>query len=321
MKKSCLVLKLFILTASLSPCGLAQNEMSMSTAISVGNLQRVQAIIAAGVDANDVSKRKMTALTDAIRMNRTEIIKYILESGIDVNAKNQHGYTALSAASSKGNVELVNYLLAAGADVHATSGNEMERWTPLCDAVSSGQHEVVKILLAAGADINVKFYESGEKWNLWSLFARGLRIRKSPLETKMAETMKILLAADPEGKDKALPELEFAIKRGFIDIVQAFIEAGFEVSAEDRKQVFISDMKKKSGVVEYAIKNNFLDMKSEHARAVLEAAADLGMKTAVEQLIEAGVEVSEEDMKDIERRLAEASQKNNPTPLPPNPLP
>jgi len=82
---------------------------------------------------------------------KTERLESLLAQGLDVNAKTAMGRTALMGASFNGNVRNVKLLLGYGADVNVADNMGL---TALMDALVFGEEEIVELLIAAGADVN-----------------------------------------------------------------------------------------------------------------------------------------------------------------------
>ena len=93
------------------------------------------------------------ALHRAAQAGNLEGLNAALAAGADVNARDGQGWTALMHAVNKGYVLLVEPLLAAKADpdVRAPDGA-----TALFMAVAHGQPEIVALLREAGADVLIK---------------------------------------------------------------------------------------------------------------------------------------------------------------------
>lgn len=100
------------------------------------------------VNADDV-----TDLFAAATRGKLQRVEALLADGVDVNAKTGSGRTALMGASFNGNVRVVKYLLSYGADVNQSDNAGV---TPLMDAVMFGSEEIVKLLITAGADVNAQ---------------------------------------------------------------------------------------------------------------------------------------------------------------------
>ena len=89
----------------------------------------------------------------AAKAGNLEGLNAALAAGADVNARDGQGWTALMHAVNKGYLLLVEPLLAAKADpdVRAPDGA-----TALFMAVVHGQPEIIALLIKAGADVSIK---------------------------------------------------------------------------------------------------------------------------------------------------------------------
>lgn len=128
----------------------AQSDKDLLGAASEADLERVQSILAAGIDPNVTDEEGWTALMWAAQYNETEIGKALVEGGADLNLVEQSNEeTALTVALYNGSLEMVALLLEGGAnpDLQDSSG-----WTPLMTAASNGDMESTKLLLEAGAN-------------------------------------------------------------------------------------------------------------------------------------------------------------------------
>ena len=88
-----------------------------------GHAETVEALLAAGADANITSREsmKMPPLGSAMAVQRNDIARTLIEHGANVNGKAVNDLTALHTAAARGNLEAAKLLLDHGADINATS--------------------------------------------------------------------------------------------------------------------------------------------------------------------------------------------------------
>jgi uncharacterized protein len=110
-----------------------------------GHAEAVEALLAAGADANLASREsmKMPPLGSAMAVQRHDIARILIEHGADVNAKAANDLTALHTAAARGDLEAAKLLLDHGANLHATSTDGK---TPLDYAQERNQPEMVEFL-------------------------------------------------------------------------------------------------------------------------------------------------------------------------------
>jgi hypothetical protein len=134
-----------------------------------GKIERVKAIIAAGVDVNAKDQWGVCPLGAAAVSGHADCVKALVAAGANVNAKGNSDITALLAAALGGNSDCVKELIAAGADVNATDNKGLTvlmavAMSPydgvtgvdpkLVSATNDRHADCLKALIAAGADVN-----------------------------------------------------------------------------------------------------------------------------------------------------------------------
>jgi len=123
----------------------------LSLACTNGDAATVEALLAAGADANRALLGGETPLMTAARTGRVVVVTSLLAHGALVDAKLPGGQTALMWAAAEGHTAVVAALIAAKADVAATVSTGLNA---LLFAVRAGHVETVRVLLKAGLDIN-----------------------------------------------------------------------------------------------------------------------------------------------------------------------
>jgi uncharacterized protein len=112
-----------------------------------GHAETVEALLAAGADANLTSREsmKMPPLGSAMAVQRNDIARTLIEHGANVNGKAVNDLTALHTAAARGNLEAAKLLLDHGADINASSTDGK---TPLDYAREHNHSEMVEFLSA-----------------------------------------------------------------------------------------------------------------------------------------------------------------------------
>lgn len=125
--------------------------MSLANQILYGNIERVEQLIQAGADVEEVDEYGFTPLIEAAIANNVEIAKLLLEYGADINKSDVTGRSALHWATDNHNIELCKLLLANKAHSNAyTYGAQPVLVYPLL----RDQTELKKLLYRYGADLN-----------------------------------------------------------------------------------------------------------------------------------------------------------------------
>jgi ankyrin repeat protein len=151
-------------------------DEQLISAIEAKDLQRVEALLAAGANPNASKKNKTAyqlvphganeikcalieagaedpelrhALVWVISTGRVHAVRILIEQGADVNVSTYSG-SPIQVAARSGHSEIVELLIAAGADVDAGSSIS----TPLLNAIECEHIEIALKLIAAGADPN-----------------------------------------------------------------------------------------------------------------------------------------------------------------------
>ncbi|MDF3888713.1 ankyrin repeat domain-containing protein [Cupriavidus basilensis] len=135
-------------TAHDSVGGLDRNLIAAAT---LGDLELVKRLLAAGASAQTTDERGRSALLVAVYSRHTEVAKALVAAGADVNRKDIESNSPFLLAAATGQLEMVQLALTHGADLTSTDINDS---TALIVACEHGNTEVVKVLLKAGVAVD-----------------------------------------------------------------------------------------------------------------------------------------------------------------------
>ncbi len=133
-------------------------DRNLIAAASVGDLELVKRLLAAGASAQATDDHNRSALLVAVYSRHTEVARALVVAGADVNRKDVEGNSPFLLAAATGQLEVVQLSLAHGADVGSTDGYDN---TALIAACEHGNTEVVKVLLKAGVAVD---HVNGQGW-------------------------------------------------------------------------------------------------------------------------------------------------------------
>lgn len=108
-------------------------------------------LVAVFADAGVPGVRESLILLAVAKQDRNRI-ETLLAAGVDINYRDESGMTILGESVLSGNAAIVAMILKQGADVN---GRIDAGWTPLMLAASRNDAEVLRMLLSAGADRKV----------------------------------------------------------------------------------------------------------------------------------------------------------------------
>jgi ankyrin repeat protein len=201
--------------------GLRPGNSGLASAISGGDEQMVEILLAGGANPNLVHLYGSTALSSAVSEQRVDLVKLVLAAGANPNFIDDWSHTPLSGAASHGNLELLELLHQAGAHIQPRAAGRMPLWA----AVRSGKFEAAQWLLARGAHI-----DSRCEGRITALHAA---IEQDEVEIALA-----LIAAGADvnvqssDEDKTTP-LILASKKGQVELITSLLAAGADTTVHD----------------------------------------------------------------------------------------
>ena len=133
-----------------------QSAKDLVRAATYGNVNRVRAFLAVGVDTTGVDEFGQTALIAAACSSKERskaMVEALLEANSPINHQDKDGYTALMVAARQGNKDVVEMLLKRGAEIGIEN---KQHDTALTIAERYGNNEIVKILEEAKEKVNAE---------------------------------------------------------------------------------------------------------------------------------------------------------------------
>lgn len=116
------------------------------SAINLGNISALQALIYAGYNVNiQLSPYEFTPLLLAVSIESIPATRLLLTANVDSSLVDRQGFSVIHKAAQTGNSEIFNLLLQYDLNPNTTSKSGH---TPLHFAAKYGHHEIVKTLLA-----------------------------------------------------------------------------------------------------------------------------------------------------------------------------
>ena len=143
------------LAAALAVSGRAVASDLVAYSMFPEDYPRLEAMLDAGADPNETSKRSgWSAIYAASMMQNIKGVVALIEAGANVNFADPDGITPLHLAAGYGDAEMAALLIAAGANVNAKDGHCLTPWN---HTVGSGNRArralIVNMLEQAGGQI------------------------------------------------------------------------------------------------------------------------------------------------------------------------
>ncbi|XP_033976867.1 ankyrin repeat and SOCS box protein 2-like [Trematomus bernacchii] len=264
-------------------------ETALMVAVSKDQLPCVQVLLEKGSDTNTSNYDKETPLYKACERSSAAIVAALLNHGAAVNTPCIWSFTALHEAATQNNAEICEMLLNAGAKHTLVNVYGL---SPLFTASQSGQLAILRLLLKHGADINSQaadgataLYEAAKNGHdeivefLLSQNADANKPGKTgflPLHVAAQRgsysivSMLISVTSKTRVRRAGISPLHLAAERNRDDVLEALIEAGFDVNAQLSEERLRLYQDRRSTSLYFSVINNNI-----HAvRMLLAAGAD-----------------------------------------------
>jgi ankyrin repeat protein len=234
MKRLSLIVPGFFMMAiacTLFAQGQDSPEAQLFVAASRGDLAKVRALLASGVDPNALDSRGQTLLMSAVlggplneNSQNAGVVRELVARGVDVNGRDASGETALIECALQGSrPEFVSLLLDLKANVNQTN-TDGSTALMFASGVGSQYHvAIMKILIARGADVNAR--NSVGQTALVGAAAAGSEAAVRTLIGAHADVK----AADQRGTNALMD----AAYKGRAGLFEALLKAGIDPNARN----------------------------------------------------------------------------------------
>jgi ankyrin repeat protein len=235
----------------------AVNGAEMEEAAREGDVTRLRALVEKGGDVNAAGPDGSRALHWIVRLDDLETAKVLIGARADVSIATAYGVRPLHLAAANGSAGMVRLLLDAGAEPNVSDGAGE---TVLMTAARSGSADAVKALLDRGAVTDARDAEFGQTALMFAVRANDLAIVRALLDRKADVNVRTRTGKPPTWRRPgagggshgmgivrggwpargmrdpapgAMTPLLYAARDGRLEIAEALLAAGADMSAAD----------------------------------------------------------------------------------------
>lgn len=204
----------------------AAADVTLHIAAYIGDMDKIQSLLATNGDIDAKDHEDNTPLHYAALGGNLSVAKVLIERGAKVAVRNKMGRTPLHQAAKNGHTEMITVLIAAGADVNV---QDVIGDSALHCAVWNRHPPAVRSLLAAEANANLVGDLGHTPLANLVFLALDVPPEEPSILAQCREMAKELLAHGAEVNPEAGGNeflLQFAVRFGFIDIVQNVLAKG-----------------------------------------------------------------------------------------------
>jgi ankyrin repeat protein len=221
-----------LVTKSAALLGQSTGEPALDVAARDGDFEAVRALVAKGVNVNEIARDGSTALLWAVYNSDLPMARTLIAGGANFTTRNRYGVTPLLQASRTGDIPMIAELLKAGADVKASIHPEGE--TPLMAAARTGSLGAVELLLESGSDPNaadtyqqqtalMRAADEGHVDVVNALLAAGANPNAKAHVSSLTERK------HADHATGGFTALMFAVRNGHENVVRALVKGGADL--------------------------------------------------------------------------------------------
>ena len=256
-------------------------ETALHFAVTIGDKDIVRTLIGAGAPLNTQTKNGWTPLMIALKYRHTNIMTVLIEKGVDLNQTTNKKETALHHATDVGDIVATRELIAARAEIYTQDENGN---TPLMIAAEKGYANISETLISETR--KRKLASVVEKQNKLGEKALHLAAKIGPINVieKLTEVDVQLNAQTHDGRTPLI----MAIANKQDDIANFLIEKRANINIKDKFGNTVWHFVSKTGSVSVLNKLKSpakIDTPNEEGCTPLMIASRNGHKNIVEVLI------------------------------------
>jgi len=255
-------------------------------AINKGDTQKVDSLLASGMNADAVDVSGRSALYFACREGQTEIAKKLINKGCQVDRVANNGATPLFVAAQGAHMDVMRSLIDAGADVKSP-----RNVTYSFIASQNGHLDALNLFLENGAD------PLQPSMNGFSCLYIAAQNGHTSIVKRLLEIPEIKKTVNEgmKARQMATPAL-IASQMGNLEVLKALVAAGADVKqpmVDGTAPIKVAAAHGDPEIIEYLISSGAdVNCPNQEGYTALMAAAVKGNVRAVELLIRKGADVN-----------------------------
>ncbi len=214
---------------------------SLPDLVNEGKREAALALIASGVQVNQLAVDGTTALHWAVFKQDLPLVQLLLKKGARPDIRNVYGASPMTVASEHGNYPIMKALVSAGGDFESPNS---EGQTLLMAVVRTGNVDTARLLLDKGAKVNVKENWGGQSALMWAaaqqqpamitlLVKHGAEVNARSKDQQWPRWVTSEPRIKPLDTGGGYTPLLYAAREGCKDCVAALLDGGANINLPD----------------------------------------------------------------------------------------